>query len=164
MATLDFIILAIVLLSAIVGLVQGFLKEICSLLSWVLAIWLAWHYAPTLAPHLGGVLSEADYGIWAARGIILVAVLVAGSIVGFLLDRFVRMSLFSGLDRMLGFLLGLVRGVVIVALVIILAQAARVDDEGWWRQAKLVPAFTPVASLLRTVVGDYLPARPAQGG
>jgi hypothetical protein len=57
-----------------------------------------------------------------------------------------------------------VRGVVIVALVIILAQAARVDDEGWWQQAKLVPAFTPVASLLRTVVGDYLPARPAQGG
>ena len=58
----------------------------------------------------GGVLSEADYGIWAARGIILITVLVAGSIVRFLLYRFRAHSLFSGLDRMLGFLLGLVRG------------------------------------------------------
>lgn len=164
MATFDLIILAIVLLSAVVGLVQGFLKEIASLVTWVLAFWLAWHYAPALAPHLGGTLSSEPYGIWAARAILFVSVLVLGAIVGYLLDRFVRMSLFSGLDRMLGFLLGLVRGVVIVALVIILAQSARLDHEGWWQRSKLVPALTPVASLLRAVVGDYLTDRPAQGG
>src|SRR6187402_1445340 len=131
MATFDFIILAIVLLSAIVGLVQGFLREICSLVTWVLAIWLAWQFGPLLVPHLGGVLSQEPYGLWAGRAIIFVAVLVVGAIIGFLVNHFVRLSLFSGLDRMLGFLLGVVRGVVIVALVIILAQTARLDDEGW---------------------------------
>ncbi len=164
MATFDLIILAIVLLSAVVGLVQGFLKEITSLVTWVLAIWVAWEYAPQLAPHLGGLLSEAPYGTWVARAILFIVVLVAGSIVGYLLDRFVRMSLFSGLDRMLGFLLGFVRGVIIVALLIVMAQSARMDQEGWWQRSKLVPALTPVASLLRVVVGDYLPARDAQGG
>ncbi len=163
MATFDLIILAIVLLSAVVGLVQGFLKEITSLVTWVLAIWLAWHYAPVLEPHLGGALSDEPYGIWVARAIVFVVVLVAGAIVGYLLDRFVRMSLFSGLDRMLGFLLGFVRGVVIVALIIILAQSARLDGEGWYQRSKLVPALTPVASLLRAVVGDYLPVRAAPG-
>lgn len=164
MATFDLIILAIVLLSAVVGLVQGFLKEIASLVTWVLAFWLAWHYAPVLAPHLGGTLSAEPHGIWAARAILFISVLVAGSIVGYLLDRFVRMSLFSGLDRMLGFLLGLVRGVVIVALVIILGQSAQLDHERWYQQSKLVPALTPVASLLRAVVGDYLTERPVLGG
>lgn len=163
MATFDFIILGIVLLSALVGLVQGFLKEITSLVTWVLAIWLSWHYAPVLAPHLGGALQDEPYGIWAARAILFVLVLIAGAIVGFVLDRFVRMSLFSGLDRMLGFLLGFVRGVVIVALVIILAQSARLMDEGWYQRSKLVPVLTPVASLLRAAVGDYLPGQPAQG-
>jgi membrane protein required for colicin V production len=162
MATFDFIILAIVLLSAIVGLVRGFLREICSLVTWVLAIWLAWQFGPLLVPHLGGVLSQEPYGLWAGRAIVFVAVLVIGAIIGFLVNHFVRLSLFSGLDRMLGFLLGLVRGVVIVALVIILAQSARLDDEGWWQRSKLVPALTPVATLLRAVIGDYMPAKMAQ--
>src|SRR5690606_10728944 len=79
MATFDLIILAIVLLSAVVGLVQGFLKEIASLVTWVLAFWLAWQYAPALAPHLGGTLSTEPHGIWAARAILFVSVLVAGA-------------------------------------------------------------------------------------
>lgn len=164
MAKFDFIILGIVLLSAIVGLVRGFLREICSLVAWVLAIWLAWQFGPLLAPHLGGVLSQEPYGLWAGRAIVFVAVLVAGAIIGFLVHHFVRLSLFSGLDRMLGFLLGTVRGVVIVAFVVILAQTAKLDDESWWERSKLVPAVTPVATLLRAVIGEYLPDRMAQDG
>ena len=73
-------------------------------------------------------------------------------------------ALFSGLDRMLGFLLGLLRGVVITGFVIILAQTVRLDSEGWWQRSKLVPVVTPVATLLRVVVGEHLPDRPAQTG
>jgi membrane protein required for colicin V production len=164
MATFDFIILGIVLLSAIVGLVRGFLREICSLVTWVLAIWLAWRLGPLLVPYLGGALSKEPYGLWAGRTIVFVLVLVAGAIVGFLVNHFVRLSLFSGLDRMLGFLLGVVRGVVIVAMVIILAQVARLDDEGWWQRSRLVPALTPVATLLRAMIGEYLPADAAREG
>lgn len=161
MVTFDYIILAIILLSAIVGLVQGFLKEVCSLVTWVLAIWLAWHYGPLLAPHLGGELSREPYGTWAGRAIVFIIVLIAGAIIGFAVNHFVRLSLFSGLDRMLGFLLGLVRGVVIVAFVVILAQAVKMDDEGWWRESKLVPVVRPLAGALRAVIGEYLPDRPA---
>lgn len=165
MATFDLIILSIVALSAVVGLVQGFLKEICSLVTWVLAIWMAWKFAPMVTPWLGSTMSEASYGIWAGRAIVFIAVLVLGAIVGYLLNHFVRMSLFSGMDRLLGFLLGVMRGVVIVALIIILAQSARLDEEGWWKQSRFVPVLTPVASLLRVIVGEYLPeSRAGQAG
>ena len=164
MVTFDYILLAIILLSAIVGLVQGFLREICSLVTWVLAIWLAWHYGPALAPHLGGVLDTEPYGLWAGRAIIFVAVLVAGAIIGFAVNHFVRMSLFSGLDRMLGLLLGLIRGVVIVAFVVILAQSVKLDGEGWWQRSKLVPVVTPLAHVLRAMIGEYLPDQRAGQG
>lgn len=162
MVTLDYIILAIILLSAVAGLVRGFLKEVCSLVTWVLAIWLAWRLGPSLAPHLGGLLEKEPYGLWAGRAIVFVAVLVVGAIIGFAVNHFVRLSLFSGLDRMLGFLLGLLRGVVITGFVVILAQAVELDDESWWQRSKLVPIVAPVASVLRAVVGEHLPARAAQ--
>jgi membrane protein required for colicin V production len=162
MVTLDYIILAIILLSAIVGIVRGFLQEVCSLVTWVLAVWLAWQFGPALVPYLGGVLAEEPYGLWAGRAIVFVAVLVIGAVVGFAINHFIRMSLFSGLDRLLGFLLGLVRGVVILGVAVILAQAAQLDDEGWWQRSKLVPVVKPVANLLRAVVGEHAPRPSAQ--
>jgi membrane protein required for colicin V production len=157
MATLDYILIAIVLLSALAGLIRGFLREVCSLIAWVLALWLAWKFAPQLAPKLGGVLKDPVYGIWAARGIIFIAVLVVGAVIGAVLNYFVRLSFFSGTDRLLGFVLGLVRGLVIVGIATILAQATQVDDEDWWKKSRLVPAVKPVANLLRALAGDHMP-------
>jgi membrane protein required for colicin V production len=164
MVAIDYIILAIVLVSAVTGLIQGFLREVCSLVSWVLAVWLAWKIGPSLEPHLGGVLRQAPYGLWAGRGIVFIAVLVIGGIIGAILNHFVRLSIFSGLDRLLGFLLGLTRGVVIVGVAVLLAQQLRLDGEGWWKKSKLLPTVQPVANLLRALAGEHLPARKATDG
>lgn len=155
LVTADYIILAIVLLSAIAGLIQGFLRESCSLVTWILAVWLAWHLGPSLAPHLGGALREAAYGLWAGRAIIFIAVLVVGAIIGAILNYYVRLSIFSGLDRLLGFVLGILRGVVIVGVVIILGQTVRLDGESWWQKSRLVKPLEPVAGFLRTLAGDH---------
>lgn len=156
MATLDYIILGIVLASAIAGLVQGFLREACELVTWVLAVWLAWKLGPLLAPHLGGALRTAPYGLWAGRAIVFIAVLVVGAIVGATVNHFVRLSMFSGLDRLLGFVLGVGRGVVIVGVAVILAQTVRLDSEGWWKKSRLMPLMEPVAGVLRAIAGDHL--------
>jgi membrane protein required for colicin V production len=161
MATLDYIVIAILLVSAIAGLIQGFLREICSLIAWVLGIWLAWKFAPALAPKLGGALKDPTYGLWAARAIIFVAILVVGAIIGATVNYFVRLSIFSGTDRLLGFVLGLARGVVIVGVGIILAQAVKVDGEAWWQKSRVVSRLEPVANLLRGLAGDHLPGRAA---
>ena len=161
MVAIDYIIIAIVLVSVVTGLIQGLLREVCALLTWVLAVWLAWKFGPTLAPHLGGALRQAPYGLWAGRGIVFVAVLVIGGIIGAVVNHYVRLSIFSGLDRLLGFVLGLVRGVVIVGVVVLLAQQVKLDGEAWWRKSRLLPQVQPVADLLRALAGDRLPARPA---
>jgi membrane protein required for colicin V production len=163
MVAIDYIILAIVLVSAATGLIQGFLREVCSLVTWVLALWLAWKLGPVLEPHLGGALRQAPYGLWAGRAIVFIVVLVIGSIIGAILNHYVRLSIFSGMDRLLGFVLGLVRGVVIVGVGIILAQQVRLDGEAWWKKSRLLPYMQPVANVLRAVAGEHLPRRPVDG-
>jgi membrane protein required for colicin V production len=164
MVAIDYIILAVVLVSAVTGLIQGFLREVCSLVSWVLAVWLAWKIGPSLEPHLGGVLRQAPYGLWAGRGIVFIIVLVVGGIIGAIVSHYVRLSIFSGLDRFLGLLLGLIRGVVIVGVAMILAQQVKLDGEGWWKKSKLLPTVQPVANLLRALAGEHLPKRVATDG
>jgi membrane protein required for colicin V production len=161
MVAIDYIIIAIVLVSAVTGLIQGFLREVCALITWVLAVWLAWKFGPLLVPYLGGALRQAPYGLWAGRGIVFIAVLVIGGITGAIVNHYVRLSIFSGLDRLLGFVLGLLRGVVIVGVVVVLAQQVKLDGEAWWRKSRLLPQVQPVANLLRALAGDHLPSRPA---
>ena len=153
MTPVDSDIHAVVLLSAIYGAVRGFLREAISLASWVIALWLAWHYAELLTPYFSAIESVAVRA-WTARGIILIGALVVGTFVGILASRVVRLSLFSGLDRFLGFLFGAVRGVVILGLVVILADQLRIDTEQWWRKSQLIPYAEMVASGIRSLVGE----------
>jgi membrane protein required for colicin V production len=79
-----------------------------------------------------------------------------GMIAGAVLSYFVRLSLFSGMDRFLGFFFGLLRGVVLLGVFAILGQTLRLDGEPWWKGSKLMPYGEGVASGLRTLVGDTL--------
>jgi membrane protein required for colicin V production len=163
MVTLDYIIIGVVLVSAFAGMMRGFLLTVCSLVTWVLAVWLAWKFAPSLVPHLGGALRVEPYGLWASRTIFFFAVLVVGAIIGVGVKHFARMSLFSGTDRFLGFLLGMLRGVVVLGVLTILGQTLRLDREDWWRSSHLAPQVTPVASVLRALAGDQLNAMSSDG-
>jgi membrane protein required for colicin V production len=164
MVTLDYIVIAVVLVSAIIGAFRGFLREVFSVISWVLAVWLAWKYGPELAPKLGRTLKDPAYAQWAARAIILLVVIVAGYVVGAVVNYFVRLSMFSGLDRLLGFVLGFARGLVIIGIATILAQAMKFDDEAWWTGSRLTASLKPVAGVLRALAGDHLPPSLAGKG
>ena len=72
-----------------------------SLATWVIALWVAWHYSDWLRPHLGGALATEPYGTWAARTLLVIGVLIVGTLVGITAGNFVRVSLFSGFDRFL---------------------------------------------------------------
>lgn len=154
MTPTDYVLIGIVAVSAIVGLVRGLVREAISLATWVAALWLAWHYGPQLEPRLGGLLESPAVRPWAARAIIFVSVLVAGSLVAWLVGYFTRVSLVMSVDRMCGFLFGLLRGAVVVGALVILGQALEIDRDAWWQRAKLRVFAEGTASGLRTLVGD----------
>jgi membrane protein required for colicin V production len=156
MIAVDYIILAILVISAIMGLFRGLLRESIAVITWFLAIVLSWSFASSLEPHLGGVLVGSPLRIWAARIIIFVGVLLLGGAVSTVLGHYVRVSMFAGMDKFLGFVFGIVRGVVIVGAFTIVVQALRMDEDASWQRSKLMPYAIGVADALRGIVGENL--------
>ena len=153
MTTVDYILIAIVLVSMLFGAIRGFLRESVALLGWLVGLWLAWRYAPLLEPYLGGSLTGTELQEWVARLILLLAAVIAAWIIGSLLGYLVQRSgLTLGVDRILGAVFGLVRGAVIVGFAVMLAQAALMQDEPWWKESKLIPVGVEMASVLRGYV------------
>ncbi len=156
MIAVDYIILAILVISAIMGLVRGLLRESIAVITWFLAIVLSWSFASSLEPHLGGVLVGSPLRIWAARVIIFVGVLLLGGAVSTVLGHYVRVSMFAGMDKFLGFVFGIIRGIVIVGAFTIAVQAMRMDEDPRWKGSRLMPYAIGVASALRGIVGEQL--------
>jgi membrane protein required for colicin V production len=150
----DYLIIAAVCISAIVGAMRGFLREAVALVSWLVALFVAWHFSELIEPHLGGLLAGSYVKPWAARVIIVALIVLFGAALGAVLTHFVRLSIFSGLDRLLGFVFGLLRGVVLLGVFVILAQLLRLDGERWWRHSILIPYGESVANGLRALVGE----------
>lgn len=153
MNSADYLIIAAILISAAIGAARGFLREAVSLGAWVVALFVAWHFSDLVEPHLGGLLAGSAVRPWAARIIIVVLLLLLGSIVGAVLGHFVRLSIFSGTDRLLGFAFGLLRGCVLLGVFVILGQLLRLQGEPWWGHSTLIPYGESIANGVRILVG-----------
>ncbi len=150
----DYLVIAGIVISAAVGALRGFLREAVAVVTWVIALFIAWHFSDLVEPHLGGLLAGSNVRVWAARTIIVVLILLLGTGIGAALSHFVRVSVFSGMDRFLGVLFGALRGMVVFGVLVILGQLLRLEDERWWRQSQLVPYGESIANGLRTLVGE----------
>ena len=145
----DHIFAIILLLSGVVGYFRGFIRESIALLSWLVGLWVAWHYAWVVNPWLGGALAEPGIREWMGRAIVLLIVLLAGSLIGSIVSHYARRAVgLAAMDRMLGVVFGLVRGAVIVGLLVLAGRAAELDNEPWWAETKSMPAASAIANWL----------------
>lgn len=154
MNSTDYLIIALMAVSCIAGLMRGLLRELISLITWFLAVLLAWRFADVLEPHLGGSLADSALRPWAARTVIFVVVLLVGTTVGALINHFVRLSIFSGIDRLLGLVFGGLRAGIGLGLLAIACQAVQIDAEPWYRHSMLMPHAARIGTMLRTLGGE----------
>lgn len=150
----DYGIVAIVILSILIGLLRGFTREIFGLGTWVLAIVLALLFGTELADALRPTVDTPLVRVGVAYGGLFLGGLLAGGILTALLVARVRESRFSSADRTLGSGLGLVRGVLVVGLVVLLARTAGVSDEPWWQKSVLIGPSQPLADGLDVLIPD----------
>jgi membrane protein required for colicin V production len=145
----DYLIIFIWLASGAFGFWRGFAKEAIALTSWLAAIWLAWRFGGLVEPLLGEWTAAPELRIWAARGIILVAILVIGGLIAWFVRALIRHTGLSSTDRALGGLFGVARGLLIVGLGAIAIELLGLDQDVWWRDAKLQPLSDQIAEGIR---------------
>ena len=143
----DFVIIGIIAISAIVSFFRGFLREALSLLIWVVAIWMAVMFYPDVEPVI-----PQEWGLPAtvrmalAGAAILLGVLIAGGIVTWALGSFLDKTGMSGTDRVVGVFFGGLRGIILVAIaIIIVGLVPAIADNSYWKQSRLVPQLQPLA-------------------
>lgn len=153
MAWLDIVILAIILLSALISLVRGFVREAFSLAVWVLAFWVSWSFFRDLEVPLQAWIESPTVRLGVAFAALMIAALVVGGLVNFLIIQLVERTGMSGSDRLIGMVFGAARGVLLVAVLVLLAGLTPMPEEDWWLESGLVGYFQELSYWLR----DLLP-------
>ncbi|HMW28519.1 CvpA family protein [Plasticicumulans sp.] len=158
----DYAILILIGLSMLLSLWRGFVREVISIVTWVLAFFLAFNFSDLALAQLSHWVTLPETpSIRQLIGFatVFVGTLFVGGIVNLLIGQLVDGSGLGPTDRMVGSLFGLARGVAIVALLVMLGSRTALVRDPWWQQSMLLPHFLPLAETLHS----WLPPEVASG-
>lgn len=155
--TIDYIIIAVIGLSIITGLFRGFVKELIALCVWILAIWLGFTYAQEFNPWLKPYIDDDAVRTAVAFIIILLITVLIGGLANALLSFILQRTGLSGTDRVLGMIFGFVRGIFIVALVIVVLNMTSLSKkEDYAHRSVLYSEFDPIVHWLTSLTPDFI--------
>jgi membrane protein required for colicin V production len=153
----DYAVMAVIGLSALRGAWRGFIGEIFGLIGWIAAFLVACRYVERVVPWIpahwpGGALTQ-----WLiAFALIVIGVVLVAGVANALLGRIVQVSGLSGVDRSLGLMFGLVRGVVLVLILVVLGGLTELPQQDFWRDALLRPYAEHGVRELKPLLPDTL--------
>lgn len=151
MIWVDYVIIGIIGVSALISLMRGFVREALSLAVWVAAFWIAWSFFRDLAPHLTWFsVPSVRYGIGFA--ILFIVTLIVGGLVNYLMGQLVDRTGLTGTDRLIGMLFGAARGILLVTVLILLAGLTPLPEDPWWQQSELIDYFQELAVWLKSLL------------
>lgn len=150
MSSIDYVILVILLLSSLLSLMRGFVREALSLIAWILALWVAVKFAPSMANLLIEqiTISPLRHGI--AFIILFLATLLSLGVINFFISFLIKSSGLSSTDKTLGLVFGLARGVIVVTVLVFLGGITPLSNSAWWRESMFIGMFQHMASWLWT--------------
>jgi membrane protein required for colicin V production len=155
---IDFIILGIILVSALISLIRGFVREAFSLAVWVLAFWISWTFFRDLSLRMESFIATPSVRLGVAFVVLMILSLTVGGLVNYLVIRLINSTGLSGSDRFIGMIFGIARGVLFMAILVLFAGLTPLPQDPWWQQSVLIPYFQELALWLK----DLLPPEVAE--
>ncbi|BFM48384.1 CvpA family protein [Marinomonas sp. THO17] len=154
MATVDWLIVAVVVLSSLLSLKRGFVKEVLSLLTWVVAFVVAVKFSDQMQSLLVEQVQNDQIRYIVAFISLFVASLVVGALVSFLLGSLIQVTGLSSTDRVLGMLFGFARGsLIVVAFVSLLSLSPAIQETEFWQTSQLIPQLGQLNEWTREMLG-----------
>lgn len=153
MIWIDFAIIGIILVSAFISLIRGFVREALSLVGWVVSFWIALTFAGGFAELFLQSIDDKTFRVVVGFGILFVTALILFVIVNYFAVQLVHRTGLSGTDRFIGVVFGILRGTLIIAVLVMLAGLSSMPKETWWKESLLLSQFQGIALWL----GQFLP-------
>lgn len=154
MTVFDYAVLTIIGLSILLSVMRGLAQEALALAAWVLSFWLASRYAGDGMNWMPDGLPNDSMRYVAAFLAIFCAVWLASAIVRVTMNQFLKASGLKPLDRFLGAVFGLSRGVLLVLMLVLIAGMTRFPQSQDWRNAM----FSPLCEEIALQAKPWLPA------
>src|SRR3954468_22156980 len=162
MAALDWVILAALLVSMLLGMLRGLVYEVMAALSWIAAFVLAEWMADRVGGWLPmGATTSEPLRYAAGFAVVFILAVFAGGLLAWALRRMVEAAGLRPVDRALGAAFGMVRGVVLLLALAVVVSMTPLRRDAWWTESRGAAVGTTALKGLRTVVperfGRYLP-------
>ena len=153
---LDLILLVVMLISGLLAMIRGFMREVLSIAAWLIAALVTlWAY-PRLLPMAQAYFSSKMVSIGLTVGVVFLLTLLVVSIVTVKISDMVLDSRVGALDRTLGLLFGLGRGLIIVVVAFVFFTWLVPDrsQPTWVREAKSRVVLQSTGDWLKSLLPD----------
>lgn len=158
MTLFDYLVLFVLIASIVISTMRGLVREMLSLLSWIVAFVVANAYSAALAPMLPEMVPGVALRLILAFIALFIGARILMGLLSLMLDALVQAGGLSLVDRGLGGLFGLARGVVLVLATVIVCGMTTIPQQAFWKNALL----SPLAETGARTVKPFLPAALAQ--
>jgi membrane protein required for colicin V production len=149
----DYLVLVVLACSIVISTLRGLVKEILSLLSWIVSFVVANAYGEAFAGLLPDMFTGAMTRLIVAFLVLFIGTRLLMGLLSMAVDALVKAAGLSLADRGLGGLFGLARGLVLVLAAVLLAGMTALPQQAFWREA----LFSPLAETAAHTVKPYLP-------
>lgn len=153
MTGFDYAVLAIIGISVLLSIMRGFVRELLALVSWIAAFIVAKIYAVELVPLLPEAIPNESLKMLAAFMTLFLATLLLCSLLAIALSQIFKKVGLGWLDRGLGAVFGVTRGVLIVGTLVLLAGFTALPKDVMWRNAMFA---APLEAMVMAVL-PWLP-------
>ena len=154
MALVDWIFLAVLAFSMLLGAWRGLVYEVLSVLGWAASFYAAYYYAPQVAIMLPLQSSSEPVRYAAAFVLIFVAAVFAAGLLAFLIKKLVAAIGLRPVDRTMGAAFGLVRGVILLLAAAVVVDMTALQNSSWWQESKGAPVLTATLKGLKPVLPE----------
>lgn len=145
MTIFDYVVLGIVSVSVLLSITRGVVREIVSLLGWIIAFFVASHYAANFEPLLPQTIKDDSIRMLIVFVMTFFVVLVVVMMGSMLLSKLVRNVGLGIIDRALGAVFGFARGLLVVLFIVLAAGFTALPQQSFWQQALLSEPLEKIA-------------------
>ncbi|TNC97278.1 MAG: membrane protein required for colicin V production [Gallionellaceae bacterium] len=135
MTGFDIAVVAVILLSALLGWWRGFMYELFSLIAWGVAYVVAVTFSEQLVQYVPDAVGSANIRSATAFAALFIVTLIVGSISAWFMTKLAKFAGLTGMDGKFGAMFGVVRGVILVLALVWIGGLTNLPQETWWKNA-----------------------------